>query len=170
MAKSFKPILTELLWLAVSFVVTALICRLVFFWDLRQGTLDLHLHDTYFVFTASTIIVPMFLLVTFALYFTREIRNRFSKTLPNIILLASGLVLIVLIVFVNKEFIRLGTRSVGWTMYPPLSALTQIEPGNVKPDPFVAVVANALTVLQILVTVALLYATYHWGKWRKQNN
>src|SRR5688572_11726144 len=132
MTKTFRPILTELLWLAVAFIVTLLICRFVFSWDFKHGTLDLHLHDTYFVFTAATIIVPIFLLVTFALYFVKEIRKRFSRTLPNIILFVAGVLLVILLAFLNKEVIKLGMRtSGGWTMYPPLSALPQVEQGNV---------------------------------------
>lgn len=171
MTKSFKPTLIELLWLAVAFIIALLICRFVFFWDFERGTLDIHLHDTYFVFTAATIIVPVFLLVTFTLYFIKETRKRFGRTPPNIVLFVAGLLSIILLAFVNKEFIKLGmSTSGGWAMYPPLSALPQVEQGNVELDPFATVVTNAMTVLQIIITVALLYAAFHWGRRTKQGS
>ena len=37
-------------------------------------------------------------------------------------------------------------------------------------NPFAARLANVLTVLQILVTVALLYVVFHWGKGVKENS
>jgi len=146
-------------------VATLLICRFVFLWNRRHNTLDLHLHDTYFVFSAASIIVPLFLLLTFAFYFIKEIRNRFSRMFPNIILIAAGMLLVILLVFVNKEILLLGSSSGGWTMYPPLSGLPpQVEPGRVEMDPLISVITNAFTVLQVLVTGALLYAAFHWGR------
>lgn len=167
MTKSSKPILTELFWLAIAFIVTMLIYLLVLHGDFA-GTLDFHRHDTYLVFSASGIIIPAFFLVTFTLYFIKETCNRFSRTLPNIIMLITGLLLITLLAFANKEFIQLGTSS-GWTAYPPLSGLPNVEPGSAELNPF-ATVTNALTVLQIIVTIALLYATFQWGRGTRQRN
>src|SRR3982751_1165629 len=105
MTKSLRSILTELSCLAVAIIVTILICRFVFLWDFSRDTLGLKLHDSYFVISAVSIIVPLFLLITFILYFIREIRTSFSRTLPNIILFATGLLLIIMLAFLNKQFI-----------------------------------------------------------------
>lgn len=165
---SRKPILTELLWLVIAFIVTMLICSLVFYWGAR-GTLDLQMHDTYIVFSAATIIAPIFLLVAFVLYFIKESRKRFSRKIPNIILLIAGLSLIPALSFVIKTLIVLGTNY-GWTAYPPLSMLPESGQEGPKLNPLAAVAANVLTILQILVTIALLYVTFHWGRGAKQNS
>jgi hypothetical protein len=75
MTTSFRSILIEILWLAIAFMATIMLCRSIFLWDFRSGTLDLHVHDTYFVFSAVTIIVPFFLLITFIIYFVKEARK-----------------------------------------------------------------------------------------------
>ena len=165
---SFKPMLTELFWLAIAFIVTMLICSLVFHWDAR-GTLDLQMHDTYIVFSAATIIAPIFLLVTFLLYFIKENRKRFSRKVPNVILLMAGLGLIPALSFVNNTLILLGTNY-GWTAYPPLSMLPESGPEGAELNLFTAVLTNVLIGLQILVTVALLYVVFHWGRGVKESN
>ena len=167
MTKSLRSILTELSCLAVAIIVTILICRFVFLWDFSRDTLGLQLHDSYFVISAVSIIVPLFLLITFILYFIREIRTSFSRTLPNIILFVTGLLLIVMLAFLNKQFIRLGTTMGGWTIYPPLSALPEVQHRGSILNPAASVVTNTLTVLQMVVTIALLYSAFRWGKQTK---
>lgn len=159
---SFRPILNELLWLLIAFIVASVICYLVFDWDARGAIVSLQKHDTYFVLSTAMVIPPVFLFMTFVLYFIKESRNRFSKKLPNIILLITGLLLITLLVFVNRELGKFETNY-GWTAYPPLSMLPQSPPQGAQTNPF-SIVVNVLTVLQILVTIALLYAVFHWGR------
>lgn len=166
---SFKPMLIELLWLTIAFIVAALICYLVFDWNARGAIVDPQMHDTYFVLSTVTIIPPVFLLVTFVLYFIKESRKRFSRKVPNIILLMAGLSLITILAFVNKALVVLGTNY-GWTVYPPLSMVPQVGPEGPELNPFAAVVTNVLTVLQIMVTVALLYVAFHWGRGTKESN
>ena len=162
MKKRYKPLLSELLWLVVVLVITLLICRFAFVWDYRRGTVDLHLHDTYFVLSAATAIIPIFLLITFLLYFLKEFRYRFSRTLPNIILFVAGILLVGLLVFINQEIGKLQTRTGGWTMYPP-----QEESRNIEPDSLLEGVTHVFTALQVVVTIALLYAAFQW--WKKLN-
>ena len=166
---SRNPILTELLWLAIAFIAAALICYFPFDSNARGILLDLQMHDTYFVISRATIIPPVFLLLTFVLYFIKEIRKRFSRKVPNTIVLISGLLLIVLLAFINKSIIVLGTNY-GWTAYPPLSMIPELGPKGAVLNPSAARLANALTVLQILVTVALLYVVFHWGRGGKENS
>lgn len=168
MLKSFKPIWAELFWLTIAFLVTILTSVLLLGWDFRS-TLDLQRSDTYIVFTASTIIAPLFFLVAFITYFIKEGRNKFSRTLPNIIMVISGLLFILLLAFANREFIKFGTNC-GWTAYPPLSAIPEVQSGPVTLNPFADVMTKVLTLIQIIVTIALLYATFHWGRWTKQSS
>jgi heme/copper-type cytochrome/quinol oxidase subunit 1 len=160
-----RSILIEVFSLAVAFMATMLFCRFVFLWDFRSGTLDLHMHDTYFVLAAETIIVPVFLLMTFIIYFVKEARKRFGRTFPNVILLVTGILLVVLLAYANREFIKTGTSiHGGWTSYPPLSGLTDSVSATLELDPFAALVTNVLTALQIVITLALLFAAFKWGR------
>jgi heme/copper-type cytochrome/quinol oxidase subunit 1 len=68
----------------------------------------------------------MFLLVTFFLYLVKESIKKFVRTVPNLILLLSGLLLLLLLIFGNKELIKIGV-DIGWTAYPPLSELSDIR-------------------------------------------
>ena len=169
MTKLFRTILAELLWLAIAFIAAALICYLPFDSDARGALLDLQMHDTYLVISRATIIPPVFLLLTFVLYFIKEIRKRFSREVPNTIVLVTGLLLIILLAFVNKSIIIIGTNY-GWTAYPPLSMIPELGPEGAELNPFAARLANALTVLQIMVTVALLYVVFNWGRRVKESS
>ena len=166
---SSKPILTELLWLVIAFIVAALICYLVFDWDVRGAIIAQERSDTYIILSTTTIVPPVFLLVAFLLFFIKESRKKFSRKIPNILLLLIGLGLITLLAFVNKSLVMLGTNF-GWTAYPPLSMIPESGPEGPKLNPLAAVAANVFTILQILVTIALLYVTFHWGRGAKQNS
>jgi heme/copper-type cytochrome/quinol oxidase subunit 1 len=74
-----------------------------------------------------------------------------------------------MLAFVNKSLIVLGTNF-GWTAYPPLSMVPESESEDAKLNPFIAGLANVLTVLQILVTMVLLYVAFRWGKGAKGNS
>ena len=162
MSRLYKEIFSELGWFTAVLIAVFLIAGLVFQFNLSNGTLDIHLHDTYFVVSKTMIFIALFLLTTFIFYFIRTIRFRFAKTWTNAILLLSGLLLIILITFVNKEVTKVAP-AFGWTMYPPLSALPDIseEP---KLNPLWALIINSLTILQLLITVSLLYVSFQWGR------
>ncbi|MDQ3681545.1 MAG: hypothetical protein M3352_00565 [Bacteroidota bacterium] len=168
MPKSYKALLTELSWLAISLIVTILIAIYILNWTFLKSNLDIHLNDTYYIFSAVAVILPLFLLMTFLLFSIKEARNGFGRTFPNIIILISGLLLITLIIVVNKEILKMG-RSGGWTVYPPLSALPHVEPGNSNQNSFVAIIINTLTVLQLIVTISLLYIAFRYGTQRKKS-
>lgn len=169
MTKPSLSNLKELLWLAIAFIGAALICYLLLDWDDRGAIITPQRSDTYIILSTTTIVPPVFLLVAFLLFFIKESREKFSRKTPNILLLLIGLGLITLLAFVNKSLVILGTNF-GWTAYPPLSMLPDSGPEDAALNPFVASLANALTVLQILVTVSLLYVVFHWGRNTKQND
>ena len=86
--------------------------------------------------------------------------------MPNIILLGTGLTLIVLLVSLTRKMATLGITMGGWTSYPPLSAMPQVEQGN----PFFAQISTGLTILQIALTIALLFVVFMWGKQIKKTS
>lgn len=161
MQKSPKPIVTELCWLAVCLGLTLLLSLLLWGKDIFKSTVDIHLHDTYFVIAPLHMLLPFFLLVSFLFYFTREFRHSFRRSLPNWILLITGLALVITLTFLVKIFSAFTTM--GWTAYPPLSALEQQTIPQVTQEPIVSVLVNVFTVIQAVVVLQLLFVTFRWG-------
>ena len=165
MQNNFRPFFIEIFWIVISVLLTLLITGLIFGWSFFKGTLDIHLYDTYFVSSSGTIIIPLLLFLNMAIFCIKETRQRFSRTVPNIVILLSGLLLIVFLTNVSKTFLRLSTRFPGgWTAYPPLAEF----PVEHHEHPLVPIVVNLITVLQVIVTLALLYITFLWGRYRQQ--
>jgi hypothetical protein len=163
MPKSRKLILIELAWLFISFTATILFCFFILNWR-YNNTMDIHLHDTVFIFPAIGILAPLFLLLTFLIFFFKEKLKRFTRTLPNVITLWSGLTLIVALSFFIKNLIKTSvTLDEGFTVYPPLSALGKTD-FDIIIDPTANVISNVLLVLEFIILIALFYVTFQWGK------
>jgi len=155
--------LTELIWLTVSLGLTILLAAFLFGWAFLKGDLDIHLHDTYFVFSSWLILTPLFLLVTFVLYFIKEKRKSFSRTLPNWLTIISGLTLVLTLTLLIKQFSEFANvLTGGWTIYPPLSALKDPEPELTK-NPLVTIISNFLAVVQFIVLTMLIYVAFRCG-------
>lgn len=167
MRKFLRQLLFELVWLAVVLLLTYLLCKQII-GRTESDSVDIHLHDTYFVIAARHVRLTIFLIITFFLYFIKEAFRSFRVTLSNVILFVAGLTLVVGLAIVNKEFLRLSSNT-GWTMYPPLSALKDKTP-EVRYDPATTIISNGILILQLLVTSCLLIASYCWGRKRKAAN
>lgn len=163
-----RQIFRELIWLAVSLGLTILLGLLFLGPHLLTGTLDIHVHDTYFVIAHLHILLPLFLLVTFIVYFTNGFSNSFKRTLSNWILIVTGLVLIITLTFLIEIFSQFFIG--GWTLYPPLSALGPDKAPELMQDPVRKFITNFLTVIQILVLLMLLFASYRWGTQKRREN
>lgn len=170
LASSFKMkntnrhYIAELLWLTLSMGLTFLLVFALSGWTFSKDSLDIHVHDTYFVISRWLALTLLFCLVTFIIYFIKEFRKPFSQTFQNWLLLVAGLTLISSLAFLSQTFSQ---SSVGWTIYPPLSALDKmIETGkNTVAKP----VSNLLILIQIIIVSMLLFAVYHWGRQKNEN-
>jgi hypothetical protein len=165
MTNKFKPLFIEISWIMLSILLTLLITGFIFDWSLLENTIDIHLHDTYFVLSLGTFLFPLFFLLNIVIFSIKEARQGFCKTVPNIIILLSGLLLIIYLTNLSKNFIRVGTTfSRGWTAYPPLAALHEAQQEQMKEHLLVTIIVNSITVLQLVVTLALLYISFLWGR------
>jgi heme/copper-type cytochrome/quinol oxidase subunit 1 len=156
-----RQIFRELKWLAVSLGLTMLLGLFLLGRHFLTGTLDIHVHDTYFVIAHFHILLLMFFLVTFIVYFTNGFRNSFKRTLSNWILIVTGLILIITLTFIIEIFSQFFTG--GWTLYPPLSALAPDKVPEFTQDPVTKFITNLLPIVQVVVLLMLLFATYRWG-------
>jgi hypothetical protein len=168
MQKVSRQIFIEVIWLTVSLGLTLLLSFFLFGRNFLVDTIDIHLHDTYFVVVPFHILLPIFFLVTFIVYFIKEFRNSYRRTLPNWILIIIGLTLVIALTFLIKIFSQFFTG--GWTLYPPLSALGPDKVPELTQDPVTKFIANLFTVVQVLVLTMLLFVAFRWGTHKRNEN
>ena len=168
MHKITRQVLIELSWLALCLGVAIVFASILFGPAFFKGQLDIHLHDTYFIISHAHFWAPFFFLVTFIVYFTKEFRKSFRRTLPNWLLIITGLTLIVFLTFLIQVFSQVFIN--GWTSYPPLSGLGAEPALDLKQDPVSRFIANVLIIIQIIVVIFLLFISYRWGIQKQSGN
>jgi heme/copper-type cytochrome/quinol oxidase subunit 1 len=168
MQKLSRQILTEALWLTFSLVLTVLLALFLLGSSFLTDDLDLHLHDTYFIFSKWFILAPLFLFVAFIIYFSKTFKQKFSKTLSNWILLVLGLTLLISLTILIKMFSQFFIG--GWTLYPPLSALGSDKIPEMTENPLTKFIANFLTVIQTIILFMLVFSVYRWGTNKQKQN
>lgn len=155
-----KPLLVELAWLLVAVVVTFVLALAQFGWGFSSRTIDIHLADIYFVVSVEILLIPIFSIVCFLLFFFKEINHHFSRTVPSIITICSGILLIAMFTMTTK-FLPVVN---GFTLYPPLSALTGNDTGlNYGFDENFNALANVIIGIQAIVFIMTIYVAYRLG-------
>jgi len=150
-------------------VVIFLALLIVILWTAALGndTLDITLHDTYFVIKNTkekVFVFPVLLLVT-VVYLVKEAFYGYKRTFQNMVLLTSlFLINICLLLGVKFAAIILPHAS-GWTIYPPLSALPKALP----PSPLIHSslfrdIWQILLLIQILFLLILVIIAVITGK------
>ncbi|QEM08656.1 hypothetical protein [Mucilaginibacter rubeus] len=123
-----KQIAIELCILIVIYLVAC------FCWPVLFGTLygnmalDINLHDTYFMMSASPwqiLVLSTFCVLSTLTYLVRAIIKRYKNNLVNVILLTGDFLLIIILIKVYRVILLLeqsiDANAKGWTIYPPLS-------------------------------------------------
>jgi len=165
MQKLFRQILIEILWLTLSLGLTILLISFLLGWSFPSETIDIHLHDTMFVISRWHILTLLFFLVTFIVYFIKESRKSFRQDLPNCLLIAIGLTLVILLTSLIQAFSQFSIGS--WTLNPSLSALDQES--EMSHDAVTKFIKNFLTIMQIAIIVILLFVAYRWGQKKERS-
>ena len=105
-----KAIRTEIIWLlscyALVFVLYGLVTGV---WKLWQGTLDIQMHNTYFVISHTLATVPLFAVVTLVVTGARAIAAPLRTRYTWVILLLLGtlvLLSVLFIVLISKNIIK----------------------------------------------------------------
>ena len=165
MQKLFRQILIEILWLTLSLGLTILLILFLLGWSFPPETIDIHLHDTMFVISRWHILTLLFFLITFIVYFIKESRKSFRQALPNCLLIAIGLTLVILLTSLIQAFSQFSIGS--WTLNPSLSALDQES--EMSHDAVTKFIKNFLTIMQIAIIVILLFVAYRWGQKKERS-
>lgn len=158
MKNFFRLELIKIFWTAALYVVVRyILLKFLGISYFTNSTLDIHLHDTYFVIdqlhlNIVIIIFSHFLINTIYSFNTKN----FSHSSNSIYLIEIGLVYYVF------EFAcgLWGTIKNGWTSYPPLSALMEENAPSVTQQPFFS-----FSILAVPFIVVALIFVYRWAKW-----
>lgn len=147
----------ELLWLLIAAIASFLLA--VYFTNWRfDSKITFQFYDTYYVVAFWMIILPLFSFFSFLLFIAKEIRNRFRKTLPSVILIGTGILSIAMLSVIMKFTPVIS----GYTLYPPLSALGD-DWINVGYDKEMMVLATIIISVQVIVGVISAYVAYRLG-------
>jgi heme/copper-type cytochrome/quinol oxidase subunit 1 len=165
-----KPILQETLWLIGCMLFTILTGLALFGKAIFSESIDLNLHDTYFVVANQHFLLWFFIVFSFILYFIKENRHAFNRKLPLGIFLILGLGFSALIIRATPllAFLNSPSRS-GWTVYPPLSLQAKSTPDILPEEGFISTFLtpiNFLVLFQVIVIALMLFAAYKYGKRR----
>ena len=165
-----KPIITEVIILIVIYIATwFLIPILTGSWR-GNASLDINLHDTYFVIAPSAFKTLEFFALTTITYLIKEGFYRYRRRLQNLILVIANF-LFLIIIYPLSAFLNMLTKP-GWTIYPPLSALPKAEPPYVQKmeNTLYAIKQTTLIVIIIFMLILVITAILTGKNWNWNKN
>jgi heme/copper-type cytochrome/quinol oxidase subunit 1 len=159
-----KPILIEIAWL----LGCAIVSYYIFIIFLGNSGLDINLHDTYFVVKTENMWISFFIIISFFVYYFKEIKYSFCRKIQRSFIFFLGFILIILASLAVQilPFFNPYHNVNGWTVYPPLSVQPKVEEIAYTVN-IMTIVSRALFVLQIITVAMMLSVTYKWGKSKK---
>ena len=156
----------ELFWL-VGTLLYVLIVSVVFFGInifKVNYTIDINVHDTYFVMASYHFLFLFGTFVFFFVYLARMLRRNFKNLAANVVFIFSNLLLIVIMTYIISLVAEL-TEYDSYTEYPPLSADSVVQKGN-----RFGILSNVFVLIQVVLIVLLTYSAFKTGKNYKTNS
>jgi heme/copper-type cytochrome/quinol oxidase subunit 1 len=164
-----EPLLHEILWILSCTIFTIIVGFVLFGKTIFSTSIDLNLHDTYFVIRSQHFLISFFIIISFFVYFFKELKYSFCRKIQRSFIFFLGFILILLASLAVQllPFFNPYHNINGWTIYPPLSMQPEI---NQHEQNFIilTIVSKAVLILQIIVVSMMLSVTYKWG--RSKNN
>lgn len=124
-----KPVFKEIIWATVLLIISYLIYNPHLIFTSETTTIDINIHDTYFVIESSNILILITVFVFYFAYLIRMLFARFKNTVINYIFLLSNFFMILVILYIIQTVKTLMVLP-GTTIYPPLSSPPQVHQGN----------------------------------------
>lgn len=148
----------------IKFLITVVLIGLFYlilnlaFGELFRGnqTLDIHLHDSYFVIDTLHFWAILFLLAHFIVNTLFSFNTIYFSHIANTILLIEIFVVYYVAAFIANLW---SSFSGGWSSYPPLSAL-RIEQTSATHQPLFS-----FSLLTIPFAIYALIFCYRWAQW-----
>ncbi|WP_406825322.1 hypothetical protein [Pedobacter sp. KACC 23697] len=159
-----KPILQETLWFTGCVAISVITALSIFGKTLFINSVDVNLHDTYFVIKKQHLLISFFIIISFFVYYFKEFKYSFSRKIQRSFIFFLGFILILfaslvvqLLPFFNPY------QHNGWKVYPPLSLRPELE--QIKQNFIIlTIVSKAVLILQIATVIMMLSVAYKWGK------
>jgi hypothetical protein len=149
--------------LAVIFTLSLGLLGVVLGWpQLFRDTVDIPLHDTYFVTSFWLVLAFTFLLLTYLIYLPLVLRGVWTGRPAGIILLLANGGLILLTTLLIRQFTLVELFSSGFTAYPPLSVIPD-DPGVITAEQD-ALVSQVLFGFQLLWVISLALLGWRLGR------
>ena len=127
-----------------------------------SSTLDINVHDTYFVIANSYFLIFIGTLLFFGVYLIRMLRRNFKNRIANLIFLISNLSLILILSYLTSYISSL--RESARMMKHSLNNETIENTGNGWNNAF-----DILMVIQLLLLIWLVFCAFKSGQNYKQN-
>ena len=124
-----KLVFKEVIWVIVLFIISYLIYNPHLIFTSESTTIDINIHDTYFVIESFNILLFIIAFIFFTVYLIRMLISRLKNSTINGMFLFSNVLMIIVISYIIK-IVRLLIAEAGWTIYPPLSANIEIHEDN----------------------------------------
>jgi heme/copper-type cytochrome/quinol oxidase subunit 1 len=164
-----KRIIIELIILIAIYLLAYFIWPVLFGTIYGNMALDINLHDTYFVMSASPwqmLILCTFSVLSILIYFIRAIVKRYKNNIVNIILIISNFVLIIMLIKIYRIILLLeqtmDSKVKGWTIYPPLSGLGNMPHPITGHPHFDSYMFIPITVFMLILVISSIITGKNW--------
>jgi len=163
-----KLFLQEILWLLGCIAVAIIFGLCIFGKTVFNDSMDINLHDTYFVIKKQHLLVSFFIVICFFVYYFKEFKYSFCRKFQRSFIFLLGFILILLASLAVQllPFFNPYHNSNGWTVYPPSSVQPKIDQFQ-QNFIILTIISKAVLILQIIVVIMMLSVTYKWGKSKK---
>jgi heme/copper-type cytochrome/quinol oxidase subunit 1 len=150
-----KSWVKEIIWFVGTLIVAYLLCDPYLTFNSLESTVDINVHDTYFVVASLHILILIVVVVFFIVYLIRMLIYRFRNLAANsIFIVANALQVLIFIGLTNvaKSVIDMA----GTTVYPPLSGPDVIHSNDDRFKPLY----YTLIIITVVLSVFELFVVY----------